>query len=78
MNILQALTIETQICICLVLVLCIILASGYIAWHMGWNRCADYIKSLNMKHMNRVLDEMKAEDLMLEQGREADHERRDM
>ena len=73
----SALTYETQVCITLVLVLLVALMSGVVGWRMGWDRCVDYIRSLKIADMDMYLDEME-EDLMLEQGREADHERRDM
>lgn len=47
----NSLTMDTQTCIVLVLVLLIALVSGAIGWHMGWVRCVEYIESLNFSHI---------------------------
>lgn len=62
---------QTLICIALVLVLLIALASGIIGWQMGWKRCVDYIDSLNMKNIEGL---MRAENLALETAREGEVE----
>ena len=36
-------TIDTTVSMIAVLVLCIILVSGYIGYRIGWQRCAEYV-----------------------------------
>lgn len=46
MNFLRALTMETQVCIALVLVLLIMVASGIIGYRIGWERAVEYLMKL--------------------------------
>jgi uncharacterized membrane protein affecting hemolysin expression len=51
MSFLNAFTMETQVCIVMVLVLLVVLLSGWIGWQMGWQRAIDYIEGLNFDHI---------------------------